>query len=284
MSAANCPNATGRASLNAVLAVVTELAEKSFGSNYIFRGEPKHYDKVSSSLYRQYQNVAGDGFDVNIVQQEILDHAKNYIGEGEQDDIETLTQLQHYGGKTNLIDFTTDYLIALFFACDGFPDEDGRVILLKRSGDHKIIQPRNPVNRVIAQKSIFVQSPRGYVSPDDTVVVPHLLKQEIFSYLRAGHGISPETIYNDLHGFIKMEATTHQSAYAELYTGGVYLHKEEYQQAIGHYNKSIGLNPGNAFAYFIRGFAPSPARRTQRGNSGFQHGHRLGSGRCFCLF
>ena len=36
-------------------------------------------------------------------------------------DFEILTELQHYGGKTNLIDFTTDYLIALFFACDGSP-------------------------------------------------------------------------------------------------------------------------------------------------------------------
>ena len=31
-------------------------------------------------------------------------------------DFEILTEIQHYGGKTNLIDFTTDYFIALFFA------------------------------------------------------------------------------------------------------------------------------------------------------------------------
>ena len=44
-------------------------------------------------------------------------------------DFEILTEIQHYGGKTNLIDFTTDYFIALFFACDGHHDKEGRVIL-----------------------------------------------------------------------------------------------------------------------------------------------------------
>ncbi|MCE2403085.1 FRG domain-containing protein [Candidatus Poribacteria bacterium] len=40
-----------------------------------------------------------------------------------------LTQLRHYGGKTNLIDFATDYLRTLFFACDGSHDKDGRIIM-----------------------------------------------------------------------------------------------------------------------------------------------------------
>ena len=48
----------------------------------------------------------------------------------EQRDFEILTDIQHYGGETNLIDFTRGYLIALFFACDGSFDEDGRIITL----------------------------------------------------------------------------------------------------------------------------------------------------------
>ena len=70
-------------------------------------------------------------------------------------DIEILTELQHYGGKTNLIDFITDYFIAIFFACDGHPNEDGRVILLQRTNEIEsiIIRPQNPRHRVIAQKA-----------------------------------------------------------------------------------------------------------------------------------
>ena len=50
-----------------------------------------------------------------------------------------LTQLQHRGGKTNLIDFTRNILIALFFACDGHFEEEGRIICLEA--------PKEPSNK-----------------------------------------------------------------------------------------------------------------------------------------
>ena len=62
----------------------------------------------------------------------------------------------------NLIDFTADYLIALFFACDGDYSLDGRVVLLERTEERnkQIYGPRHPVNRVLAQKSVFVRAAR----------------------------------------------------------------------------------------------------------------------------
>ena len=76
-------------------------------------------------------------------------------------DFEILTEIQHYGGKTNLIDFTTDYFIALFFACDGHHDEPGRVILQKIEDIENMIDlPRNPRHRVIAQKAYSFDHPR----------------------------------------------------------------------------------------------------------------------------
>ncbi len=98
----------------------------------------------------------------------------------EEIDFEILTEIQHYGGKTNLIDFTTDYFIALFFACDGLYDEDGRVILQKTDEIRVMIaHPRNPRHRVIVQKSVFVRPPKGFIEPreEQIVVVPSYLKQ-----------------------------------------------------------------------------------------------------------
>ena len=69
---------------------------------------------------------------------EILKAAKTYLYETVNEtisDFEILAQLQHYGCRTNLIDFTTDYLIALFFACDSSYHRDGKVILLKRESE-----------------------------------------------------------------------------------------------------------------------------------------------------
>ncbi len=199
-----------------IQALLQEIEEKSSDDDYIYRGEPEHYEEVSSSLYRQYRDIDVEYFDIEVVQKEILDKAKEYTQKS--DEFEILAELQHHGGKTNLIDFTTDYGIALFFACDGFHDKDGRLILLKEATEQgQIRQPRNPVNRVIAQKSVFVQPPRGFVEPDAEINIPKDLKQPLLNHLRKYHGISTETIYNDLHGFIKNQGI-HQSAYTEFHT------------------------------------------------------------------
>ena len=140
-----------------------------------------------------------------------MDEAKRYTSE--TDEFTILTELQHYGGHTNLIDFTTDYLIALFFACDGDYSQDARVVLLERTDEinEHIYEPRNPLSRVLAQKSVFVRPPKGYVVPSDEVIIPHGIKPRVLNYLQKGHGISTETIYNDLHGFIRSKAIHRES-------------------------------------------------------------------------
>ena len=238
--------------LDAVLKIISDLGRKSASGNYIYRGEPKCFSKVSSSLFRQYDEIENENFDIETVQMEILKEAQKYTSETEP--FEVLTQLQHYGGKTNLIDFTTDYLVALFFACDGSPDKDGRVILLKKSGEMKphIKEPRNTNNRVIAQKSIFVQPPEGLVQPDEKVTVPRLLKRPLLDYLRSAHGISTASIYKDIFGFIKHQ-NLHQSTYTEFYKGLTAQSKEELEEAIVHYSESIRLNPQRYETYMNRG-------------------------------
>ena len=127
--------------------IIREIEAKSKGGGYIYRGERKCNSKVSSKLYRDFE-IETESFDIELVQKELLAAAKKHTGDLPQDfrldvlappnvigalteearDFEILTEIQHYGGKTNLIDFTTDYFIALFFACDGRYDEDGRII------------------------------------------------------------------------------------------------------------------------------------------------------------
>ena len=71
------------------------------------------------------------GIDIEFIQTSMLPVVQNYADETD-DEFGIMAELQHYGGATNLIDFTTDYFNALFFACDGSSDEDGRVILLQQ--------------------------------------------------------------------------------------------------------------------------------------------------------
>ena len=215
--------------------IISEIEEKSGDGDHIYRGEPEthegppYYGKVSSSLWRDF-GLDTEGFNIEAVQTEMLNGAKKHIGDLPQDsridlivslnasqeesdktiDFEILTEIQHYGGQTNLIDFTTDYFIALFFACDGFHYEDGRVILQKTADIHNMMEhPRNPRHRVIAQKSVFLRPPKGFIEPheDDIVIIPGELKQWILQNLRKYHDISTETIYNDLYGYIRHQGS-----------------------------------------------------------------------------
>lgn len=244
-----------------VLEITNRLALLSVSGDYIYRGEPRYYCKVSSSLYREYPAIESANFDVKSLQDEFLYEAERYSELGSyataDDQLAILIQLQHYGGKTNLIDFTTDYLIALFFACDGEPNQDGRVVLLRKSGEMKFcihLPPPELTNRVAAQKSVFVHSPSGYIEPDDTVRVPQNLKRRLLEYLRLCHNISPQTVYNDFHGFIRQQ-NIHREAYAAYFEGVAAQYREEFPVAVSHYNKAIALYPQFTHAYAQRGDA-----------------------------
>ena len=120
--------------LNRVLEKINEIVEKSADSDYIYRGEAEYFEKISSSLYREYPYAEGERFNIERDQEAILNDAKEYTNE--TDLIKILAELQHFNGKTNLIDFTEDYLIALFFASDGSHEKPGRVILQKRESEN----------------------------------------------------------------------------------------------------------------------------------------------------
>ena len=243
--------------LKGVFQIIQEITKISATGDYIYRGEPKHYSKVSSSLYREWSEIDKD-INVVAVQNEILKEAKRFVYDN--DELEILTQLQHYGGATNLIDFTTDYLVAMFFACDGSDllNQNGRIILLEKSSaiNKQLEIPRNPRNRVMAQKSIFVRPHRGFIEPDHVVNIPKALKTPILNYLWKCHDLSTAAIYNDLHGFIKFQKIHHRS-HSKYFSGLLCQKKEAYRKAIEHYTEAIKLNPRLIDAYCNRGAAYS---------------------------
>lgn len=261
---------TSNSHLSDIKNIISQIEEKSADGEYVYRGEPEHYKKISSNLYRQYAEIEVDGFNIKIVQDEILTEAEAYSHETD-DPLDILTQIQHYGGKTNLIDFTTDYLVALFFACDSSESLkiDGRVILLSKTEEltDRIEEPRNPRHRVIAQKSVFVQHPKGFFRPEDLIIIniPADLKLPLLEHLRKYHDLSTGKIYNDLHGFITNQSI-HESAYTEFHRGLSYFIKgdqaenleekhEAYQKAIQHYTKALELKPDIPEGYNSRGNA-----------------------------
>ncbi|MYB95338.1 tetratricopeptide repeat protein [Candidatus Poribacteria bacterium] len=252
--------------LNSILEIVGNIAKISAAGSYIYRGEPKRYEKVSSTLYRKLEDAKMLHRNVEEVQKEEVDAAKMYTKK--TDEFEILTEIQHFGGKTNLIDFTTDYCIALFFASESFPFEDGRIILQDKTGTITkwIREPQNldPTSRVRGQKSVFVQPPDGFIKPDIEIVIPQSLKQPLLNYLKKEFSTSIENIYPDLHGFVRNQ-DNRWSARANFAKGITYKEQadeagnpkeknEKHQQAIKSFTEAINLMPQFAEAYSTRSF------------------------------
>ena len=219
--------------------ILRKIEEKADTGEYLYRGEPEHYEKepylgkVSSNFYREFLkdddfDVEAEHFDIEVVQEAMLNAARRFFRKTVRD-FEILAEIQHYGGKTNLIDFTTDYLIALFMVCDREESlaKDGRIILQEKERiDLYIVEPYEPINRVIAQKSVFIRHPDGFILPneDDVINIPADLKILIRKHLERHHGVSAETVYNDLHGFIKNQ-DIHLETYVDFYMGTVEAQK-----------------------------------------------------------
>ena len=187
----------------------------------VYRGEPECYPVVASGLYRKCRpDSENEAFDIAQVEQETVEAARQYTTSGDDDDI--LTEIQHLGGATNLIDFTDDYLVALFFASDGGKGKDGRVVL-HWPEPGAVVRPKHTMNRIVSQKSVFVRPARGFIVPDardETVVVPGIRKSDILEYLDRYHGISKRTVYNDVHGFIRHQAPR-RSGYSRAFRESV---------------------------------------------------------------
>ena len=266
------------------------ILDKCSTGKYIFRGENKEYGKVSSGLYRQYCQrddskpvndsnpttndplIDNEHFFVSSVEQDIVEKVRQHIRPNALN-IEVLTELQHYGGKTALLDFSKDLHIALFFACDGNFDKNGRVIFFKTSEltesteinynqidttKHTLISPIGKNPRVIFQSSIFVHSPKGYleVCEGDIIEIESNLKKPLLDYLSKYFNINTETIYNDIQGFISNQHN-HSTAEIEFYRGYANANLGKYKEAITNYDKAIELNPQRAEVYNNRGIAKS---------------------------
>jgi len=199
-------------------------------------------------------------------------------------DLELLAELQHNGAATCLIDFTTNALIALWFACEGNSKQDGKVIAMA-TGDPerfskvtyerlkypinnflnqnklwKWVPPSHLGNRIIAQQSVFVFG-QGKIGERDyeAIEIEGNSKKGIFDELEKKFGIKEQYLFSDFTGFSLSNA--HDRSYSD-YTAEDHFHlglrlrqQGRIKKAIDHYDKAIELNPQDAEAYYNRGNA-----------------------------
>ena len=184
-------------------------------------------------------------------------------------DAEILAELQHYGGETNLIDFSENYLVATFFACNGdsYSGDDGRLIILPKQGikeisgdelisedERFIVHPLPSNRRALIQRSVMLHEPDGYLEYCDkrlkVIRVSKNLKREVLDHLSELCDISFKSIFPDIQGFI--ESQKFGRAY-ETYIAKVLalVEDKQHKEALLYSNKLMGLE-NNASSYTMR--------------------------------
>ena len=218
---------------------LSDLQQKACLGNYVFRGEriakspDGHELPVTSSLYRWVQtnsrsrdHSAPGRLDHPSVQEtetrllatlqdKIADEINQMLPEpyAKNDKMKLLARVQHFGGLTNLIDFTRDYLVALFFACYdregeesgcGWTGGDGRIVFLQED-NAKIVDAPIGDNRAIAQRSVFCVEKRGVLPKQsyESVSVPTCLKRLLLMHLARCHGICAAALFPDFAAAVR---------------------------------------------------------------------------------
>ena len=193
-------------------------------------------------------------------------------------DLELLTELQHFGAATCLLDFTENALVALYFSCRSNDGKDGEIFCVphrnistapKDSKISELLQNRKlyqwrPMmhgaaeRRIIRQDGLFLINSLSNLDDWQKIAIPIRAadKEKMREELKDAYQISEETLFIDLSGFAKNQASGEvlEDYWVYFYFGNTKFDLEKYEAAIENYDKAIGFKPDFAEAYNNRGY------------------------------
>jgi hypothetical protein len=138
-----------------------------------------------------------------------------------ENDWEWLATAQHHGLPTRLLDWSSNPLVATFFACEGDVKTDSAIYALNaywivdpsrmrspfKISDIEIFQPANITKRIAAQGGHFTVHPNPTEALDrrtiQKYVIPNELRKE-FQVALYNYGIHRGTLFPDLDGQAQM--------------------------------------------------------------------------------
>ena len=217
-----------------IVQAVTKLAADM--SRPVYRGQAKSKWHLESGALRRLSDAYGEDFPedeneqlkwVDQYHRDQLINPMEVIDGSTLSNLQRLSVLQHQGAATGLLDFTEYPLVALWFACAEWPDQDANVFVLDigkpqiarnarsnkelmdnpfdagpRPGDAIIYyEPDRSLGaRIVAQKSVFVIG-NPQISDDyfQSVILPQQSKEQLRVYLER-LGLSETVLFGDIPG------------------------------------------------------------------------------------
>ena len=247
------------------------------GESFVYRGMPKACWGVESSASRRIRHPQKTLPPLPVLQsyiERLLQNARErrfqeYDGK-DLTNLQLLAELQHYGAATCLIDFTSNALIALWFACrDEGRQIPGRVVAMadtpgRFSPEDPTDLPKDSVNflsedklwkwkpihpsiRIATQQSVFVFGPGKIDKKDyESIEIDGGSKGKIREELARRFDIVEQHLFRDFTGFVTSHA--HDSPYpyipADYFSLGLAAeHQEFYEEAEDFYSRALELDP-----------------------------------------
>jgi len=150
-----CSNKYYRSIVSIYFDYLLEKTESQTNCDFIYRGQRSAIWELKSSAQRRLDNqnkITGkkhDFKDFIIYHKQIIENARylGYDNNGKFSDLEMLAEVQHHGGATCLTDFSTNFLVALWFASGEVKEEELTNEVEKTLIDESDIH-KNPVTKL----------------------------------------------------------------------------------------------------------------------------------------
>lgn len=229
--------------LSPILPLVREARRLRRAGGLLHRGESAPYPGATKSSLKRLYDI--DEARLADAQQDIVYLALDHVDHA--DERLALMEAQHMGVPTNLIDFTTDPMVALFFASFVGSDTDGRVVSVRDEHERYTVTPHptTSVRRMVDQRGVFLETPTGAMSDDwfaATMSVPASSKKALAIYLASLWRVTPNAIFRDLSGLASAFSQGRLHIPTALFHDGVAASdRRDYSRAIKTFTTCVGL-------------------------------------------